>query len=110
MYSYAGPVIVEPSAFLAIGISTAWVWVVPRFARDTPSGSHPLHTSVYPRGIRNEFSSIAGSVMVAGSLPPPVTRPKAVHVLPPRLGGSYIILPWPLSFGSTWFRLTGLRM
>ena len=51
-----------------------------------------------PRGIKNEFSRIVGSVIVAGSLPPPLTRPSAVHVLPPRLGGSYIILPVAVKF------------
>src|SRR5919197_237490 len=68
MYSYAGPVIVEPSGFSAIGNATDAVRLVPKSARVT-SGSHPLHTRVYPRGIRNEFASIVGSVMVAGSLP-----------------------------------------
>src|SRR5262249_58733214 len=109
LYSYAGPVIDEPSAFLATGNATDWVCVVPRLASGT-NGSHPLQTSVYPRGIRNEFSSTAGSVMDAGSLPPPLTLPKAVHVLLPRLGGSYITLPYPFRLGSTWFKLTGLRM
>src|SRR5262249_45613969 len=100
---------VEGPGFWAIGSPTAAVRLVPRLAAGT-RGSQPLHTSVYPRGIRNELASTVGSVIVAGSLPPPVTRPRAVHVLLPRFGGSFITLPWPLRVGSTAFRSTGLRM
>ena len=45
MYSYAGPVIVEPSEFLAIGNATDAFRSVPKLARGT-NGSHPLQTIV----------------------------------------------------------------
>ena len=103
MYSNAGPVMVEPSGYFAIGS----VIVVLKFAVLVPAAkSHPLQTIVYPRGIRNEFARTVESVIVEpGSfVTPPLTRPNPVHVLPPRLGGSYITLWAPL------FRSMGLRM
>src|SRR2546425_12870482 len=88
MYSNAGPMIDEPSAFLAIGS----VIVVLKFAVLVPADlSHPLQTIVKPRGIRNAFASTVGSVIEPGSLPP-VMRPSEAQVLPPRFGGSYITL------------------
>ena len=54
--------------------------------------------------MKNAFASTAGSVIEPGSSPPPETRPNAVQVLPPRLGGSYIILPAPF------LRSIGFRM
>src|SRR5215467_1937794 len=99
MYSYAGPLMFEPSAFLAIGIATACVRVVPKLESDTPSGSQPLQTSVKPFDIRKELANTLEFVMfTAGSFAlsvgeSRVTRPNASHVLPPRLGGSYITLP-----------------
>src|SRR5713101_2947481 len=99
MYSNASPVIDVPSGFLAIGS----VIVVLKFVAVAGAAdlSHPLHTIVKPRGIRNEFASTVGSVMAEpGSLPfLPVgteTRPKEAHVLLPRFGGSYITLWAPL--------------
>src|ERR1051325_5206092 len=85
MYSYDGPVIVEPSGFFASGNCAEAVR-----ALRSPSSSQPLHTMVYPRGMRKEFASTVGLVIDAGSSPPPETRASAVQVLPPRLGGSYI--------------------
>jgi hypothetical protein len=85
-------VIVLPSGFLAIGTEMAWVRLLRRVAL-VVNGSHPLHTIVNPLGIRNEFARTVVSVMVAGSLPPPLTRASAVQVLPPRFGGSYITFP-----------------
>src|SRR5439155_11225155 len=101
MYSYAGPVIVEPSGFLAIGS----VIVRLKFAVLVPADlSQPLHTIVKPRGIRKEFANTVGSVIVAPGSLPPGTRPREAHVLPPRFGGSYITLWAPL------LRSIGLRM
>src|SRR6266550_1166840 len=101
MYSNAGPVMEEPSLFFAIGSEI----VVLLFAVLVPAAkSQPLHTIVYPRGIRNEFARTVWSVIEPGSLPPPLTRARAVHVLPPRFGGSYITRWLPLP------RSTGLRM
>src|SRR5438094_4868125 len=101
MYSNAGPVMEEPSLFFAIGS----VIVVLKPAVLVPAAkSQPLHTIVYPRGIRNELVRTVGSVIEPGSLPPPETRASPVHVLPPRFGGSYITWWLPL------LRSTGLRM
>ena len=87
MYSNAGPVMVVPSLFFAIGS----VIVVLKLALLVPAAkSQPLQTIVNPRGIRNEFARTVGSVIEPGSLPPPLIRAREVHVLPPRLGGSYI--------------------
>jgi len=81
MYSYAGPVIEVPSAFLATGS----VIVVLKLELSVPAAaSHPLHTIVYPRGARNVCS---GLVEDAGSLPP-VERLNVAYCLPPRFGGS----------------------
>jgi len=49
LYSYARPVIELPFGLTAMGSATTAVRLVARLARDT-SDSHPLHTSVYPRG------------------------------------------------------------
>ena len=81
-----------PFGLTAMGTDTAWVRLERRVAL-VVNGSHPLHTIVNPLGIRNEFASTVVSVMVAGSLPPPLTRANAVQVLPPRFGGSYITFP-----------------
>src|SRR4051812_12668086 len=74
-----------------------------------PRTSHPLNATVYPRGMRNEFANTVGSVIAEPGSSPlapvgTVTRPSAVQVLPPRLGGSYIILRAPF------LRSIGFRM
>src|SRR5664279_1406118 len=87
MYSYPGPVIVAPPGFLAIGRLMYEL----KFAGSVPADlSQPENASVYPRGIRNEFARALGSVTAPGSLPP-TPRFKVAIVLPPRLGGSYIM-------------------
>ena len=106
MYSYAGPVIELPFVFFAIGS----VIVVLKFALLEPADlSQPLHTTVNPRCIRNRLASAVGFVMAepGSSLFLPAsttTRPRFAHVLPPRFGGSYIILWAPL------LRSTGFSM
>src|SRR3954470_8037319 len=108
MYSYEGPVIVLPSAFFATGNSVPGPAAPPiRMLKLAPlsaaDASHPLQTSVEPRGIRKALASTSGPTMGPGSLPA-ATRPNVFHVLRPRLGGSYIILCAPLD------RSIGLRM
>src|SRR5439155_34463 len=61
MYSNAGPAMVEPSGYFAIGS----VIVVLKFAVLVPAAkSHPLQTIVYPRGIRDEFARPGESTAV----------------------------------------------
>src|SRR3954467_10264874 len=92
MYSYAGPVMDVPFAFFAMGS----VIVVLKFALFVPAAlSHPLHTMVNPRGIRNALARTARSVTEPGSFPPG-KRPSDAQVLPPRFGGSYMTLCAPL--------------
>src|SRR5688500_5781170 len=93
MYSYAGPVIEEPSGFFAIGkviVDTKPELSVPA------ETSHPLPTIVYPCGMRNAFANSVAVVIEPGSLPAAETRPNAAQVLRPRCGGSYTTLWAPL--------------
>ena len=100
MYSYDGPVIGDPSAFLAIGN----VMVVLKLAVLFPAErSQPLNDIEYPCGIRNALARSIGSVTEPGSLPP-TPRLSGPIVLPPRFGGSYNILWLPL------LRSIGFRM
>src|SRR4029079_16488928 len=90
MYSYDGPVIV-PVGFEAAGLNLAIGKFADAFSVSrVPRASQPLQTRLKPRGMRKEFASTVGSVIEPGSSPPPLTRPRALQVLPPRLGGSYI--------------------
>src|SRR4051812_37524384 len=101
MYSKAGPVMVV----LPGPCATGTVMVVLNPALLVPAEkSQPLHTMVYPRGIRKAFASATGSVTEPGSLPPALNRPSDAQVFRPRLGGSYITLCAPFP------RSTGLRM
>src|SRR5262245_58221719 len=95
-----------PVGLLVVGGTLAMgsVIVVLKFAVLVPADlSHPLHTIVKPRGIRNALASTAGSVTEPGSLPPGM-RPKGPHVLLPRFGGSYMTSWAPL------VKSIGLRM
>src|SRR5665213_3361928 len=101
MYSYDGPVIEERSGFFATGtviVETNPVLSVPA------EPSQPLHTIVYPRGIRSAFASSVLSAIEPGSFPPDETRRSAAHVLRPRFGGSYITL-WAPRVRSIGFKM-----
>src|SRR5580765_1604901 len=95
MYSYEGPVIVDPPAFFAIGTV-----IVRRSPPAVAEMSHPLHAMEYPWFIRNPSPA---SAAVVGLLPPP-DRLRSPNSLFPRLLTSKKSL-WLPRCRSTGFRM-----
>src|ERR1700722_19952636 len=92
MYSYPGPV----TGLFGSVPTTGKEAVAVRPVSGPRLFSQPDHAVVQPRVHRNESSSTVASVSAAGSLVPVGVLLTVWYVLPPRFGGSYILLWLPL--------------